>query len=459
MILKPNGLIVALLRKMISPRYRALLQRAAAVVISIACCGTAAADGLWNLPLDDILAIASGARPSPVYLPEPVYQSNAIHTLGYKPAASPEEETKIAATLGKLLTAEDTSLHTEAAKALGLRGRVEFVPQLFALIETEPYLFSAFFAARQLKRGAGPSEKMLRAGLRSKVDKARERIMAVIGDFKMVTMRKEIEKLLEGDPSESVRHQAGYALRKLGAVESAPVLQRAIETDPRNHGAFYALSALGGDAQIPTLLAALDSGDELTKTRALQTLSEIKVTNSKPLVEAFLRVLQQEPGAPSLSAASGLARFNDQRALPFLRRIAEIQPPDLGKDRICVSAIANAGGPDAVALLNEMLVNRWRNRGHLEEAMEKLGDPSSARLVWAIYKKNPMRTVVSGWCMTIGGYKKAIRVLAACADKELLESIRAHAALTTGYPEKETFDRLVVLIEQRLSAKTTSAQN
>ena len=442
---------------MIPLGYRAFLQASAKAMFLLVCCsGMAAASALSNLPLDDILAIASGTRPASAYLSEPVYQHDAIRTLGYRPLTTAQEETKIAATLGALLSAEDTSLHKYAAEALGYRGRVEFLPQLFAMMDCEPHLFSDFFLTPAMNQRERPPEELLRAGLRSSFEGARSCIINLIAEYKLTAMRKEIEKLLETDSSARVRGRAAAALRKLGATESAPALQRAIEKDPSNASALEALGVLGSDAQVPTLLAFLDSHNPGTRDWAVRALAEIKVKKEQPLVEAYLRILEKNPERPPLMAAAGLARFHDRRALPFLRKIIETKErEDPQADRICARAIANAGGPEAVALLNEMVVSGWRRRGgDVEEAMAKLGDPSSARIVWPLYEKNPMRSVVSGWCMTIGGYKQAIKVLAACADKELLESIRARAALATDYPEKDTLRRVVAQIEQRLAGQT-----
>jgi hypothetical protein len=350
-------------------------------------------------------------------------------------------------------------LHRYASEALGQRGRIEFLPQLFAMMDCEPNLFSDFFLVRNLNERERPPEELLRAGLRSSFEMARASIINLIADYKLSAMRKEIEKLLLTDSSAWVRGAAAAALRRIGAPESAPALQRAIEKDPTNAAAFEAIAVLGGDAQVPTLLAFLDSSNPSPRNWALRALAEIKVKKQQPLIEAFLRELEKDPERPSLVAAAGLARFHDRRALPFLRKIVETkQKEDYADDRMCARAIANAGGPDAVALLNEMVVSGWRRHGSdVEEALAKLGDPSSARIVWPLYEKNPMRLVVSGWCGTIGGYRQAIRVLAACADKELLESIRARAALATDYPEKDALQRVVAQIEQRLTGKTAAA--
>ena len=113
----------------------------------------------------------------------------------------------------------------------------------------------------------------------------------------------------------------------------------------------YALAAkIGGDAQVPTIVASLDDSHPETRETALQALAYVKVKNPTPVVTALLHVLDDSPDAPPLLAACALAGFKDARALPFLRRIAERPGGEFDSERKCVQAIANVGGPDALAL-------------------------------------------------------------------------------------------------------------
>jgi HEAT repeat protein len=369
---------------MMLPGYRALLRFAPQAALIIAC-GFALATpaALRDMALPDILRIASGDLPAPGSGPNPIDRETAIRQLGVRPAASPEEETKITATLGKLLSDNDRRLHHVAAWALGERGKIEFVPQLFAVMESEPQLFRSFYLARLNRGGGGPPEEMLRAGLLSRVDTVRENIVDLIGLYRAATFRQEVENLLDRDPSGFVRRQAAFALARIGAVESAPVLQRAIEKDPGNDGAFYALSYLASDAQVPSLLATLNSDNAKTRAQALATLSSIKVTNPKPVIDALYRALEQTPDRPPLLAAAALARYKDQRALPFLRQIVAGRRQELNGERTCVRAIASLGSPESLALLHEMVGTGWCRGGDLEDELVKIADPSSGPVVWA----------------------------------------------------------------------------
>ena len=417
------------------------------------------------MPLDELLAIASGGPEAPVLTPEPVKPIHAVASLGYRRVASPEEESKIAATLAALLSTKD--LNAEAAEVLGRRGRMEYLPQLFDRLEGELYLFLRFFSGlqvRQMQRRERipleePAIDILRAALRSPKTETRWRVLSVVGDLKSAALREDVEELLETDPEREVRNVAAYTLGKIGAPQSAAALQRVIERDASNYAAFYALNAVGGDAQVPMLLRLVDS---IHRRAALKALSLIHVTDPQPLVEAFVRVLQEEPETPSLSAAAGLARYHDARALPFLRRLVEIQQQDFEDDRTLVRAIANVGGADAIALLNEMVGPSWhkrqRSRGDLETVLAECGDPSSARAVWALYLKYPARRVISGWCATTGGYTDAFRVLAACSDAELLESIRDRSVETTESTERRLLLKVITKIEARLSGEDVAAR-
>lgn len=460
----PNSALITLMSPALGYVLRYMV---AAAVIAISSCPAAARESLHRMPLDELIAIAAGQTAVQIDRSELIYPYNAIHTLGYRPAASPEEEAKIGTALVALLSAKELSSRNKAAESLGLRGRVDYLPQIFALLETEPYLFSAFFSGLRLypiqPRTADrlmPPVDILRAGLAAANPKARGCVLHVIGKYRAYALRTDVERLLEEDPSEDVRKGAGFILRTIGTTESAPALERAIAKDG-NAGAFYALGAFGSDAQVPALLALINSEHG---PAALNTLSEIDVTDPTPLIEAFLKVLQAEPERPSLSAAAGLARYRDARALPFLRRLVETQPPNHGHDQILVRAIANVGGPDAISLLNEMVGPPWQkrvssrnpSRGRLEIVLEELGDPSSGRAVWAAYLERPARMTNGGWCSVAVGYLAALPVLRACADAELLKSIRARAAETTESTERWILSQLLAEIESRLVTKKGS---
>jgi HEAT repeat protein len=437
--------------------YRPLAVGAAGTLLLTLCTpGDVRANTLWEMPMTEVVAIASGARHTPVYLPEPIYPRDAIHTLGYRPAASLEEETLVVTTLAGLLSAKDESLHTRAAEALGRRGHTELLPQLFANLECEPYAFSAFFAGLRSEDGEGPPLEMVRAGLNSGAERVRQCILSLVVNLKISAVHAEVEDLLENDPAENIRLQAAFALRKIGSAESLPALERAIQRDPSNDPAIETLGMLGGDAQLPVLLRLLDS---IHHRAALKALAEIKVMHPRPLVDALLRVLQEQPDRSALTAAAGLARYHDKRALPFLRQVAATQNAEFEADRTCVQALANIGGPDAVALLNEMLANGWKKRGDLETVLAKMGDANSARLAWALYRQHPVRRVVSGWCETTAGYHEGLQVLRTCADGQLLEEVRTYASMTSECTEERTLDRVVQDIEHRLSLKPIPPQS
>jgi hypothetical protein len=454
------------------PQQNRLYRRIAAKAFIFVLCSvnTIKAESDSDISLDRLLAIAANRPPIPDNLSGRDSRRKAIQLLGSRATTSIDDETRIVATLGQILadkdcgvsrqvSAVDFSNHCiEAAEALGRRGHIQFVPQFFAMMDCEPSLFLAFWSARRLNQGDAPPKELLQKGLRSPLESTRRHILSVIVDFEMTVMRTDVEKLVADDPERSVRSLAAMALRKIGDSRSAHVLLRAVEKDNGNIAAFEALAVVGNDAQVPALLALLNRSAGAIRDSVLKTLAQMPVTRPQPLSGVFLRELQQNPERPSLYAAAGLARFHDRRALPFLRKIVETNlQEDYEKGRMCARAIADAGGPDAVALLHEMVVSGWRRRhGEAEEALARLGDPSSARIVWPIYEKNPMRMVVSGWCGQIVGYKPALKVLAACADKELLESIRARAALATD-DEKGALQRVIAKIEQRLSGIPASA--
>jgi HEAT repeat protein/PBS lyase HEAT-like repeat-containing protein len=451
----------SIFRTMSAPKYGLMLQpmrKALRVFFAAFWASTAFAGPLPTASLDDILALASGARPAATKFQSQVQRRDAVDRLRDWPVSSAEEEARIAAILGALLSSGDRDLQHNAAMALGKRGHVEFLSELFARLDCEPWLFRAFYFY-QPNASAAPPDEMLRAGLLLGNAAARECIVEIIGWRGIAKFRDDVEQLLDRDSSETVRRESALALHRIGSVHSAPVLQRALEKDPRVDTAFQALGALGNDEQVPTLVTLLGASDSQTRARALDALAHIKVTNPEPVIAALLRVLEQNPDRPSLTAASALAQYKDKRALPFLRQLVLNGRFDFLSEPKCARAIANLDGPESLALLHEMVgMMRFRG-GDVEDALVQRADPSSGPVVWAVYLQHPVRLVISGWCGTTGGYTKGLKVLSACADKALLEKIRARALEATEYREKQALTNLVAAIEQRLFGKRVSAQN
>ena len=443
---------------MSGPKYRVMLRLALnALLIFLTSFWTSVlAHPLPVGSLDDILALASGAGPATATSQIHAQRRDAVDRLRGWPAASAEQEARIAAALGELLSSDDQELRHRAAMALGMRGHVEFLSELFGRLECEPGLFRSFYFG-QPNNCAAPPDAMLRAGLLSDNATAREYVVEITGWYHIAAFRDEVEQLLDKDPSGWVRRESAVALQRIGSVRSAPALQRAIEKDSRNDAAFYALGALGTDAQVPTLVRLLADSDSKTRTLALRALAYIKVTNPEPVIAALLRVLEQNPDRPLLIAASALARYKDQRALPFLRQLVVNTTLDFDSQRTCIRAIANLDGPESLALLHEMIGMRRFYRGEIEDVLVQRSDPSSGEVVWAAYLKSPLRLVVSGWCATTGGYTDALRVLRVCADKKLLEKIRARAGETDEKREKRALTNLVAQIEWRLSGVPAGA--
>jgi HEAT repeat protein len=444
----------------------------AAVALSIICPAAITRGGSYSsVSIDDLLMIATRVEPTTETTKDHPSRRDAISELGERANISVEEEAKIGPVLGACLRADDSNIRYAAAAALGRLGNTQFVPELFARLETEPNLFSIFFFVRRV-RAEGPPEAMLYAGLRASNAEARHVIIQIISAYKIVSFRPEIERVLEADNSNHVRRAAALALGTIGNAESICVLERALQNDPRNDGAVDAVGKLGGDAQVPTLLPLLYAADAQVRAHALQSLSSLKVKDARPICGAFLKILQEHSEQPFLSVACALARRKDPRVLPFLRRIVEARSEsgiaDLTRDVVGQSglnnvgqthvlAIANIDGPESTALLNEMIGCGYREGFGLEDELAKRADSSSGPLIWAAYLKDPIRRIVSGWCATTGGYRSAPKVLAACADKELLEKIRARANETTEKSEKRALTSLVTQIEQRFAQKKTAS--
>jgi HEAT repeat protein len=421
------------------------------ILVSLHCTASAGAAAAAARPqLDEVIAIATSANPRGTAVRASSDAINAIKLLGKWTTASADDEAKIAAVLEELLEFDDPPIRRAAAGSLGGRGRSEIVPRLATLFAFDPRLFTQFYMFGPEARTPTPPLNLLLAALRSDQWQVRDDSLTVVTRYKVAGLREEAERIVELDPASSVRREAGLALEKIGTAKSVAVLTRVAVRYPDNDAALRALGALGGDAEVPVLLTLLEGNTNATVRRnVLWALWRIKLTEPKPMLDGLVRVLEQDPML--LSAATILAGYHDARALKYLRRIVETPRQwEFMEDEGCVRAIADVGGPGATKLLNELVANGWYSRAFIERELVKIGDANSARVVWSAYLEHPVRRVISGWCATTAGYREAFPVLAAYADRELLEKIRARASETPECAEEKALSGLITSIEQRL---------
>ena len=415
------------------------------------CAGTAAASRPLR-SLDDTISAAGISEQSNRPAKDNGARLAAVQALRSWPHTSAEEENRIASALGTLLQASDPAIQSHAALALGKRGRREYIPVLLAASESNPHLLRNFVAS--LPDGeANPPMEALYSTLNAQNPRARAAAVELVGRCKAMALRPQVEALLDSDASGWVQAAAAEALGRLAASQSAPVLERAVRRTPPIIPAIDPLGACGSDAQVPALIALLDSENAYVQTASVRALTRIKVVNPKPVCDALAGMIERESPAAFPYAASVLLRYHDARGPSLFRRAIKSNSVPWETKFPFVQAARDFGGPDAVPLLHEMLALGWRSNFGVEKALADIGDVSSGPLLWSAYLQSPIRRVVSGWCATTGGYRDALPVLEFCADRELLAKISERADKTTEKSERRALCALVDRIEARLSSK------
>jgi HEAT repeat protein len=431
---------------------RSLPMCTAALAFFWCCAGIAAAESPPLPSLDETIAAAGTSEQSNRLTTDNRAQLAAVKALRSWPRTSAEDESRIATALGMLLQGSDPAIQLHAANALGHRDRREFIPLLLAASESNPHLLRNLVASLP-NREANPPMEALRSALNAQNPRARAAAVELVGLCKAMALRPEVEALLDSDASGWVQTAAAEALGRLAASQSAPVLERAVRRTPPIIPAIDALWACGSDAQVPALIALLDSANAYVQTASVRALTRIKVVNPKPVCDALAGMIERESPAASPYAASVLLRYHDARGPSLFRRAIRSNSVPWETKFAFVQAARDFGGPDTVPLLHEMLALGWRSNFGVERALANIGDVSSGPLLWSAYLQMPIRRVVSGWCVTTGGYREALPVLEFCADRELLAQISARADQTTEKSEQRALCALVDRIEERLSSK------
>ena len=401
--------------------------------------------------LDDVLALATRPEPPTKESSYDVERFKALQRLQDWPPAAPEDEARIAAAFTTSLRATNTNIRNAGAWGLGRRGRSEAIPTIFEFAENDSALIGCFFDIYTLGREVEPPLDYLRRGLRSKNPYTRIATLAAIASGKAVTLRPELEAALATDPSSHVRDRAARALSQLHLRESAPALRRALADGLESEGVAYGLTQLGSDADIAAVLPLLKSKNESLRRTVAAGLSTANLANPRPACDALLETIRDPSNDVRIATIRALGHFREPRAIAPIREIIAHppQPISWNDGRYYVDAVSAIGGADAIALLNDMVAG-FRKHCGLEAALVRFATPSSARAVWVVYLKDPIRANPGSDVMSTG-YKDSLKVLAACADTELLREIQERLSASKDYYEKSALEELVSKIQARLN--------
>lgn len=377
---------------------------------------------------------------------------NALYRLQIWPKASAKDEARMVAAFQQSLRATTGNIRSAGASGLGKRGHTAAIPTIFKLGEKEPGLIVSFFNGYTHGREVEPPIDLLRRGLRSKNPDMRRAILTAIASCKAVTLRVEVEALLDSDRSETVCEQAASTLWQLGLPESAAALRRALARGLRSEYVAFGLTQLGTDADVAAVLPLLKSDRELLRRAVAEGLSRANLSNPRPACDALLEALHDPSNDVRVAAVRALGRFREARAITPIRELVTHPPRPIPRHELStyVDAISTIGGPEAINLLDDMMQLGFSHHFGLERALARFGSPSSARAVWEAYLRDPIRANPGSDVLT-RGYGEALDVLVACADAELLVKIQERLAATKDSDER----RALASVSERIQARLT----
>ena len=378
-------------------------------------------------------------------------QIRAVEFLG-EVRGSLSDEIMIVSALQKLRKSMDRGLADGAILALGKRDRRELIPEFFAEIETNPYAVRTFFYSMP-GRQTNPPVAHLNAALNCRNPDARCVAVELVWWTKAIALRPAVEKLAVSDPADAVRADAASCLGILGNRESVPALRKALYGTPYvQQIAAYALTRVGGNAEVEVLLPFLKSRDAETRRLLAKGVGDMQLKDSKPVCDALLPLLSDPSFQVRAGAIESLGRFKDSRAIPGIRATVAVRSKTHWEDMFTiVDALASIGTEAAADVLNEMLRLGYTRHTHIEEAVTQLGFASSGRAAWDAYLLDPVHWI-RGSDVPMGGYKQARPVLEKCADVEVFRAIRLRASRTTETTEKRFLNDLTGKLATRFPA-------
>ena len=403
--------------------------------------------------LDAVLALAT--RPEQPTREDGIEleRLNAFQRLRIWPRVTPKDEARITAAFYAALEAKNEEIRKAGAYGLGQRGHSEAIPTILKLGEKDSLLISCFFVLYTSGREVAPPVDLLRRSLRSKNPGTRLTTLQAIAFCKATALRREVEEVLATDESSNAREWAGNALWEFGLPESVPALRNALTIGEQSQGVVRGLTQLGSDEDIAAVLPLLKSKDETLRRTVAKGLAYANPKNSRPACDALLEALNDRSNDVRIDAMLALGHFREKRAISQIRERLTAQPPrPISWDDIhfYVDAVRSIGGEEAIALLDSMVTLGFRNSFGLEDALTHFASPSSARAVWEAYLKDPIRVNPSSDVGTTG-YHKALDVLAACADTDLLQKIQDRLPTTRDEHENSALAKLIARIQTRLN--------
>lgn len=422
--------------------------------------------------LEEVLSIATRPEQPTKGIGYDVARRDALRSLELWPKVSVEDEVRIAAAFDNSLHEANGNYCSTAAVGLGRRGHTEAIPTIIELGQKDPNLINSFFVGyTRPPKGEIPVE-LLRSALHSKNPDTRAEILKAIASCRAVTLRTDVEEVLENDNAGQVIREAALTLRQFQNPASAAPLRRVFARD-KSPNVASALIQLGNDADVISVLPLLKSKSSGIRDLTARGLCTANLIDSKPACDALLESLRGSRALrdyridpTTFDTLRALGHFRETRAIPILRDLLKPSPDLISNQysRYYVDPITAIGGPEAIKLLEDMVQMGYR-AFDVEKALVHFASPSSGRVVWEEYQKHPICFLPNSDAQP-GGYLDALDVLAACADAEVLSEIRKRARLpmvtTSEYlagsqaMEKDYLEKLIPRIQARLNGENVN---
>jgi HEAT repeat protein len=402
-----------------------------------------------SAPLAHLVALARRPAISSARTGYDDVRCEALRLLGERPKGTPVREKAIKDALLAALSAEQPQIRNSGAAALGRRGYRSELGRFFAGVEADPEPLVHFYRALDSPQKNPPVE-MLRKGLHSASAPARAAFAEVVGVCHIKALTGELKQLIESDTDPGVRDQAAIALALLGARDSRAALLRLRQRGYQSLSLVRAMIELGGDEQVQGLIPLLWDRDGEIRRLVAEGLGKMPLKDRKTATLSLLATLRDSSPAVRIASAEALASFGEAQAIPILREtLPEARNYSVEERTALVNAVAAFGEELSIPLLNDMLEWRFREECGLEEVLAKYGHPSSGVAAWRAYVDDLEKAKTRRYL--VGEYTSALQIIGACADADLLKSVRETAAAAADAQLKGRLEQVVDTIAKRVA--------
>jgi hypothetical protein len=402
-----------------------------------------------DTPLAQLIALATRSEEANSGKGYDSARCEALSLLAQQPKVPPRREKAIKEALLAALSARQPQVRNGGAAALARRGYRSESARLFSQLDTDPEPLAHFYRAIESPEKDPPIAR-LRRGLRSTKPRARAVIAEIVGLCRVKAMAGELERSMDAETDAEARDQLAIALTLLGGRDSKDALLRLRRSGYHSLSLARALIELGGAEHIREMLGMLWHSDSELRSFIAASLTKISGRDRDTAIDLLLMKLRDSSPKVRIQAARALAYFRAPQAIPILQEtLPDARSYSTAERAALVLAVADFGEELAIPLLNTMLQWRFREECGLEAKLADFGHPSSGVAAWNAYADDLKKVTHGGYL--VDEYRKALPVVAACADAELLTIIRDAAAAIEKPDIKGRLQGLIGEIMERLA--------